>query len=150
MHPLWFEFYGRRKKQQRRGFYNSCGFEHVFVGELRGKKVIGFHNWLQMLLQEESNSLTYTGNRGVQQQPAIVASVCFNWFNRKKDFSTIMLGVEPEFELALYTATHLLKANGASKLTLDASRRWRLEVQNFENDFALNHVHAAYLYRLKD
>jgi poly(U)-specific endoribonuclease len=44
---LWFDLYGR-------GGNSSCStaFEHVFVGEIKGRgqgesEVLGFHNWIQ-------------------------------------------------------------------------------------------------------
>lgn len=41
---------------------DSCGFEHVFVGETRsGAEIIGFHNWIQFYLQEKGNHLDYKG-----------------------------------------------------------------------------------------
>lgn len=41
---MWFKLY-RRKRGIKGG--DSCGFEHVFVGETREDEVIGFHNWIQ-------------------------------------------------------------------------------------------------------
>jgi len=32
LHKIWFEVYGRRC-----GVYDSSGFEHVFVGEIKGE-----------------------------------------------------------------------------------------------------------------
>jgi len=40
---------------------NSSGFEHVFVGETRGQDVIGFHNWIQLYLQEKAQNIDYRG-----------------------------------------------------------------------------------------
>ena len=41
---------------------DSCGFEHVFVGETKhGSDIIGFHNWVQFYLQEKSSNLDYKG-----------------------------------------------------------------------------------------
>ena len=42
--------------------YDSSGFEHVFVGEARGKsEIIGLHNWIQIYLQEKSGQIDYKG-----------------------------------------------------------------------------------------
>lgn len=41
---------------------DSSGFEHVFVGETRGgRTVIGFHNWIQLYLQEKLGHIDYKG-----------------------------------------------------------------------------------------
>lgn len=41
---------------------DSCGFEHVFVGETKsGTEIIGFHNWIQFYLQEKNRHLDYKG-----------------------------------------------------------------------------------------
>ncbi|KAE8661854.1 26S proteasome regulatory subunit family protein [Hibiscus syriacus] len=56
---------------------SSSAFEHVFVGEIKqcgGEEVTGFHNWLQ-----------------------------FQWNGVLKAVSTTLIGVSPEFEIALYT-----------------------------------------------
>lgn len=41
---------------------DSCGFEHVFVGETKnGKKIMGLHNWVQFYLQEKHGHVDYKG-----------------------------------------------------------------------------------------
>lgn len=40
---MWFSYY-RRDGQGN----DSCGFEHVFVGESKGDSITGFHNWIQV------------------------------------------------------------------------------------------------------
>lgn len=41
---------------------DSCGFEHVFVGETKnGQEVMGLHNWIQFYLQEKHNNVDYKG-----------------------------------------------------------------------------------------
>lgn len=40
---------------------DSSGFEHVFVGETKGQDVIGFHNWIQLYLQEKLGNVDYKG-----------------------------------------------------------------------------------------
>lgn len=43
-HNMWFKLYNRVHGIKGG---DSCGFEHVFVGETREDEVIGFHNWIQ-------------------------------------------------------------------------------------------------------
>ena len=39
-YELWFDPYARGAPD------SSSGFEHVFLGEVDGSKVGGFHNWI--------------------------------------------------------------------------------------------------------
>eukprot|EP00937_MAST-01D_sp_MAST-1D-sp2_P003546 g3546.t1 len=55
LHKIWFQLYSR----DTRG--DSCGFEHVFVGEVRNGEVTGFHNWLQFYLEERKGAVDYKG-----------------------------------------------------------------------------------------
>lgn len=43
---MWFSYYRRDG-----GGNDSCGFEHVFVGESKGESITGFHNWIQVRLR---------------------------------------------------------------------------------------------------
>ena len=47
---IWFAQYPRKKNTNKN---TSCGFEHVFLGELKEGRVIGFHNWIFFLLEEK-------------------------------------------------------------------------------------------------
>ena len=58
LYKLWFEGYSRKSRYNET---DSCGFEHVLVGEIRRSQVIGFHNWIQFYLQETNNLLDYQG-----------------------------------------------------------------------------------------
>lgn len=41
---------------------DSCGFEHVFVGETKyGREITGLHNWVQFYLQEKHGHVDYKG-----------------------------------------------------------------------------------------
>ena len=40
---------------------DSSAFEHVFVGEKRGAKVLGFHNWIYYYLAERRGETAYRG-----------------------------------------------------------------------------------------
>lgn len=59
LYDIWFKLYRRTRGSRA---LDSSGFEHVFVGETRGKKeVIGFHNWIQFYLQEKAGNVDYQG-----------------------------------------------------------------------------------------
>jgi poly(U)-specific endoribonuclease len=40
---------------------DSCGFEHVFVGEVDDGHVKGLHNWIQTMVEESRGKLDYMG-----------------------------------------------------------------------------------------
>lgn len=51
---------------------DSSGFEHVFVGETRGRRtVIGFHNWIQLYLQEKLGHIDYKGYSVTANSPQV-------------------------------------------------------------------------------
>lgn len=53
-HDMWFKLQNRVHGIKGG---DSCGFEHVFVGETRKDEVIGFHNWIQFYLQEQMGNV---------------------------------------------------------------------------------------------
>ncbi|XP_051818213.1 uncharacterized protein LOC127538460 isoform X1 [Antechinus flavipes] len=58
LYRIWFQLYTREGYQGP----DSCGFEHVFVGETRrGRDILGFHNWVQFYLQEKRGNIDYKG-----------------------------------------------------------------------------------------
>ncbi|MFS7924081.1 putative endoU ribonuclease, endoribonuclease EndoU, poly(U)-specific endoribonuclease [Helianthus anomalus] len=104
---LWFDLYGR-------GGTSSCSsaFEHVFVGEIKNRgeqSVSGFHNWLQFYMEEAKGRVDYQGyifprRRGeTPDSETQVLTLQFEWKGVLKSVSSTMIGVSPEFEIALYT-----------------------------------------------
>ncbi|KAJ8513761.1 hypothetical protein OPV22_004195 [Ensete ventricosum] len=107
MSDLWFNLYGR-------GGHSSCSsaFEHVFVGEIKGREeyeVSGFHNWIQFYLEEWKERLDYQGyifpkKRGDSPDSETqLLTIQFEWNGVLKSVSSTLIGVSPEFEIALYT-----------------------------------------------
>ncbi|CAD6260133.1 unnamed protein product [Miscanthus lutarioriparius] len=107
---LWFDLYGR-------GGNSSCSsaFEHVFVGEIKGRgqgenEVSGFHNWIQFYLEEAKGNVDYQGyifprRRGESPDSETqLLTVQFEWHGVLKSVSSTLIGVSPEFEVALYTS----------------------------------------------
>lgn len=106
---LWFNLYGRCGNSS-----SSSAFEHVFVGEIKGQRqgeneVSGFHNWIQFYLEEAKGNVDYQGyifprRRGESPDSETqLLTIQFEWHGVLKSVSSSLIGVSPEFELALYT-----------------------------------------------
>lgn len=51
---------------------DSCGFEHVFVGETKhGQEIMGLHNWVQFYLQEKHNHVDYKGYKARDNKDSV-------------------------------------------------------------------------------
>ncbi|PKA58881.1 poly(U)-specific endoribonuclease [Apostasia shenzhenica] len=104
---LWFDLYSRGG-----GSSSSSAFEHVFVGEIKvigEQEVSGFHNWIQFYLEEAKGNVDYQGYifpRRYNDHPdseTQLLTIQFEWNGVLKSVSSTLVGVSPEFELALYT-----------------------------------------------
>ncbi|KAM4747604.1 poly(U)-specific endoribonuclease [Rhinophrynus dorsalis] len=110
LYSIWFQLYTR---EGGRG-HDSCGFEHVFVGESkRGKEIMGLHNWVQFYLQEKRNTIDYKGfvARQYKSRPDEddqVLNLQFSWKEMVKPVGSSFIGVSPEFEFAVYTTIFLM------------------------------------------
>ncbi|TMX02662.1 hypothetical protein EJD97_020567 [Solanum chilense] len=109
---LWFDLYGRGGTSA-----SSSAFEHVFVGEIkeRGEKeVSGFHNWLQFYLEEAKGNVDYQGyifprRRGeIPDSETQLLTIQFEWNGVLKSVSSSLIGVSPEFEVAIYTLCYFV------------------------------------------
>lgn len=110
---MWFKLYTR----ERGDGADSSGFEHVFVGEIKNDKISGFHNWIRFYLEERKGNINYKGYikpRGVQSHDDItndddhILTLQFEWNDVEKMVGTNLIGVSPEFEMALYTMCFLV------------------------------------------
>lgn len=111
LHKIWFELYRR----SRGGREDSSGFEHVFVGEVKDDKVSGFHNWVQLYVEEQKGSLDYRGYIKPKSRDDArtndddhVLTLQFSWNGVEKAVGTSFIGTSPEFEMALYTVCFLV------------------------------------------
>ncbi|CAK4086180.1 unnamed protein product [Aphanomyces euteiches] len=110
MHEIWFGLYRREVAN------DSSGFEHVFIGEVKDGQVSGFHNWIQMYMEEKAGRLDYLGYIKPKQRGRStlepdeheqVITIQFAWEKETKPVSSSLIGVSPEFEMALYTMCFL-------------------------------------------
>ena len=107
---LWFGLYSRKTTN------DSSGFEHVFVGEIKedNQEITGFHNWIQLYLEEKRGNFDYrgfikpkrkgysSGGRNPTSCEQFI-SLQFSWKGAFKNVSSSFVGTSPEFEVALYT-----------------------------------------------
>lgn len=106
---IWFHLYHRK----RNAGLDSCGFEHVFVGETKsGSEIIGFHNWIQFYLQEKNSHLDYKGYKArdhdLPDQDDHVLNLQFSWHGLVKPVGSAFIGTSPEFEMAIFTIVFLM------------------------------------------
>ncbi|KAI9089157.1 hypothetical protein K1719_029436 [Acacia pycnantha] len=101
---LWFELYGRGGTSG-----SSSAFEHVGEEIKKNEEVSSFHNWLQFYLEEAKGRVDYQGyifprRRGeIPDSETQLLTIQFEWHGVLKSLSSTLVGVSPEFELALYT-----------------------------------------------
>ncbi|NXS10182.1 ENDOU endoribonuclease, partial [Neodrepanis coruscans] len=142
LYDIWFQLYARKEGNS----LDSCGFEHVFVGEtLRGRQILGLHNWVQFYLQEKRNQIDYKGyvtrkNKSRPDQDDQVLSIQFSWKGSVKPIGSTFVGVSPEFEFALYTIIFLLSEERVTRETVKIDE-YELQVVVWRHG---NHIGTAY------
>ncbi|XP_034744008.1 poly(U)-specific endoribonuclease-C-like [Etheostoma cragini] len=110
LYDIWFRLYHR----DRSGSEDSCGFEHVFVGETKfDREIMGLHNWIQFYLQEKHNHIDYKGykardSKDTPDEDDHVLNLQFSWKGLVKPIGGSFIGVSPEFEVALFTIIFLM------------------------------------------
>ncbi|XP_051976422.1 uridylate-specific endoribonuclease C-like [Xyrauchen texanus] len=110
LYDVWFKLYHR----DRSGGEDSCGFEHVFVGETKhGTEIMGLHNWVQFYHQEKNNHVDYKGykardNKDTPDGDDHVLNLQFSCNGLVKPVGSCFIGVSPEFEVALFTIVFFL------------------------------------------
>ncbi|XP_075066620.1 poly(U)-specific endoribonuclease-A-like [Mixophyes fleayi] len=117
LYNIWFQLYSRQSGAGN----DSCGFEHVFVGESKkGQEIMGLHNWVQFYLQEKRNNIDYKGFVGRQSKSRPdeddqVLNLQFSWKDMVKPVGSSFIGVSPEFEFAVYTIVFLKSQEKTTK-----------------------------------
>ncbi|XP_063757048.1 uridylate-specific endoribonuclease C [Eleginops maclovinus] len=117
---IWFNLYHRK----RNSALDSCGFEHVFVGETKSEtEIIGFHNWIQFYLQEKSLHLDYKGYKArdhdLPDQDDHVLNLQFSWHGLVKPVGSAFIGTSPEFEMAIFTIVFLMNTERSTTVLVN-------------------------------
>uniref|UniRef100_A0A0N5A709 Endoribonuclease n=1 Tax=Parastrongyloides trichosuri TaxID=131310 RepID=A0A0N5A709_PARTI len=102
---IWFGLYTRSK-----GVSDSSGFEHVFMGEIKKKKVSGLHNWIRLYHLEKNNKTEKFDYMGyLEKSSGFVASIKYRWRKGTKQIGSFFIGTSPEFDFSIYTLCFLSK-----------------------------------------
>ncbi|XP_053564181.1 uridylate-specific endoribonuclease D [Bombina bombina] len=128
---MWFGLYTRSK-----GPLDSSGFEHVFTGEIQRKKVSGFHNWVQLYLQEKSgqvNYLSYSVNKTRDNFPGVLAFQ-YKWSSYLKNLGSFFIGSSPEFDVAIYTLCYITRRDKGCPVRL-GSISLQIQTHSWTNSF---------------
>ncbi|PAA90982.1 hypothetical protein BOX15_Mlig005261g2 [Macrostomum lignano] len=141
MYDHWFKLYARTSKAHAAGRRESSGFGHVFVGEVKTNDVTGFHSWLQLLLAETQGNFDYKGYVRIQDSSVLIGGIQFSWMGRSKSLSSVMFGVPPEFELALYSACFIVNPGRRTNLSIKGRP---VSVQTFYVNHQPESVATAY------
>ncbi|XP_018606802.1 poly(U)-specific endoribonuclease-C-like [Scleropages formosus] len=137
LYDIWFRLYHR----DRSGGADSCGFEHVFVGETKfGKEITGFHNWIQFYLQEKLKNVDYKGYKAQDKDKPDendhVLNLQFSWKTLVKPVGSCFIGVSPEFEVALFTIVFLMSKEKVTNTTVQVDE-YLLELVVFRHGFSI-------------
>ncbi|XP_055016290.1 uridylate-specific endoribonuclease A [Boleophthalmus pectinirostris] len=112
---MWFGLYSRSS-----GAKDSCGFEHIFAGEVKKGKVSGFHNWIQFYLLEKEGQLNYYSHSfdGPWLSYPDVLGMQFNWDGYYKQVGSAIIGCSPEFDFAIYSLCYITRPGKICYLSL--------------------------------
>ncbi|XP_068226630.1 endoribonuclease CG2145-like isoform X2 [Palaemon carinicauda] len=126
---IWFTQYKRAGRN-----IGSSGFEHVFVGELKGGKVSGFHNWLNFRKEEQDGDLDYKGymKRVSLNGKGEIIKLRFVWLNEEKPVGSIFVGTTPELEMALYTVCFVVMPDANCPVQL-AGHRFSIQTWTYSS-----------------
>lgn len=78
---------------------DSCGFEHVFVGETKkGQEVMGLHNWIQFYLQEKHDHVDYKGYKARDNKDTVRKHCTADVKSQSQALTIQNLSYSPVFE----------------------------------------------------
>ncbi|XP_025092763.1 poly(U)-specific endoribonuclease-like [Pomacea canaliculata] len=113
---IWFNLYSRTEGTS--SAHDSSGFEHVFLGELRGHSVLGLNNWIEYYKEEKSGRINYLGWIDYMTNPNIV-SISFVWEGAQAPVRSFFVGTSPEFDMAVATLCAVARGNQGCHLTIN-------------------------------
>ncbi|GAB1867992.1 Endoribonuclease [Camponotus japonicus] len=114
---IWFSQF-----QRVEGEPSSSGFEAVFLAEKLDSYMIGPQSWIYYAKQEAQKKLDYRGYiKDVKlgdKGEAIKVRTAFNVPDTKHSVTTLLVGLSPELEMALYTVCFYVRPNDVCPILL--------------------------------
>ncbi|XP_011156530.2 poly(U)-specific endoribonuclease homolog [Solenopsis invicta] len=114
---IWFSQF-----QRVEGEPSSSGFEAVFLAEKLDSYMIGPQSWIYFAKQEAQKNLNYRGYlkdvKLADKGEAIKIRTAFNVPDTKHAVTTLLVGLSPELEMALYTVCFYLRPNDVCPISL--------------------------------
>jgi poly(U)-specific endoribonuclease len=139
MSQIWFETFDRDGVKN-----SSCGFEHIFIGEVSDGDYEGLHNWVGYYhLEEELDEINYLGHyETIELTDLSVLSFRFTRSGYLKSDSTMFVGSSPEFDVSIMTLCFMTYPNTYCETMLDDTE---VDVDSYSFDEGdRTHISAAY------
>jgi len=139
LNQIWFETFDRDDVAN-----SSCGFEHIFCGEVSDGDYEGLHNWVGYYhLEEQLDEINYLGHyETLVLDDLSVLSFRFTRSGYLKTDSTMFVGSSPEFDVAIMTMCFMTYPNTYCETMLDDTE---VDVDSYSYDEGgRTHISAAY------
>ncbi|TGZ63099.1 hypothetical protein CRM22_007086 [Opisthorchis felineus] len=113
---VWFGQYSWDNLSNRR--LQTCGFQHIYIGEKEGSRVKGLHNWVRYYLLEKCARLVL--EKVHRKHPGLhLASMRFRWDEAVKPYGTIFFGIPIDFEILLFFCAFLIGSSRDVNFLID-------------------------------
>ncbi|KAA3680482.1 poly(U)-specific endoribonuclease [Paragonimus westermani] len=116
---VWFGQYSWN--QMSRDAPNTCGFQHVYIGEHRKGDVKGLHHWARYYILEKTARLALQAVLK-KHHTLQLASLRFTVDNIMKRYGTIFFGIPIEFEILIFFCAFLVGGSRDVNFMIDGER----------------------------
>ncbi|TNN10677.1 Poly(U)-specific endoribonuclease-B [Schistosoma japonicum] len=116
-HQIWFHQYSWNQMSTK-SISNTCGFQHVFIGDIYNSCVKGLHHWKRYYILERIGQLQLH-NIYKKHSKLYISSMKFEVDHCLKPYGTIFFGLTIDFEILLYFCAFLINVNRQVNFIID-------------------------------